>query len=69
MSFDSKEFHVLHQHLHENSISLDQIRQMSYDDLEDLCNQLLRWKLFVANREFVDEAIGQFMDPLTNSRQ
>jgi len=42
---------------------------MSYDDLEDFCNQLLRWKLFVANREFVDEAIGQFMDPLTNSRQ
>lgn len=69
MSFDSKEFHVLQEHLHDDCISLDRIRQMSYDDLEDLCNQLLKWKLFVANREYVDEAIGQFMDPVVSRRQ
>ena len=47
-------------------IKLDAIREMSYDDLEVLCNQLLKWKLFVANREYIGEAIEQFMSKKVN---
>ncbi len=48
------------------NIKLDSLGEMSYDDLEVLCNQLLQWKLFVANREFVGEAIGQYMTSSLN---
>lgn len=42
-------------------IKLESLRDMTYDDLEVLCNQLLKWKLFVANKEYVGEAIEQYM--------
>ena len=42
-------------------IKLESLREMTYDDLEVLCNQLLKWKLFVANKEYVGEAIEQYM--------
>jgi hypothetical protein len=48
------------------NIKLDTLGEMSYDDLEVLCNQLLQWKLFVANREFVGEAIEQYMTSSLN---
>ena len=55
------EFNFLQEHLENNSISLEKVREMSYDDLEALCNDLLKWKLFVANRDYVEDAIGTFM--------
>ncbi len=48
------------------NIKLDSLGEMSYDELEVLCNQLLQWKLFVANREFVGEAIEQYMTSSLN---
>jgi hypothetical protein len=47
-------------------IRLDSLRDMTYDDLEVLCNQLLKWKLFVANKEYVGEAIEQYMSSSLN---
>jgi hypothetical protein len=47
-------------------IKLDSLREMTYDDLEVLCNQLLKWKLFVANKEYVGEAIEQYMTSSLN---
>lgn len=47
-------------------IKLESLSNMSYDELEILCNQLLRWKLFVANRSFVGEAIEQYMTSTLN---
>ncbi len=47
-------------------IKLESLSDMSYDELETLCNQLLRWKLFVANRAYVGEAIEQYMTSSLN---
>ena len=44
-------------------IKLDSLREMTYDDLD---NQLLKWKLFVANKEYVGEAIEQYMTSSLN---
>ncbi len=47
-------------------IKLESLSDMSYDELETHCNQLLRWKLFVANRAYVGEAIEQYMTSSLN---
>jgi hypothetical protein len=41
-------------------IQLSAIARMDYDDLEELCTQILNWKLFVGNREHIPEAISQW---------
>ena len=41
-------------------IQLSAIAKMDYDDLEELCTQILNWKLFVGNREHIPEAISQW---------
>jgi hypothetical protein len=45
------------------SINLSSIRKMSYQELETFCQELLQWKLFVANRSYIDEAVDAFMNP------
>jgi hypothetical protein len=47
-------------------LQLDTVRKMSYEELEIFCEELLRWKLFVANSVYLSEAAEGFMT-LVNS--
>jgi len=61
---DQESYDKLAELIKAGDIKLESLREMTYDDLEVLCNQLLKWKLFIANKEYVGEAIEQYM---TNS--
>lgn len=41
-------------------LQLDTVREMSYQELELFCEELLRWKLFVANRVYLNEAAAVY---------